>query len=269
MTSMLGYDVSDPSAMWCAALAEVDQAFASPPRLDRPVSGCTHCFLESELIALGGDSAAVSDDLLGEFMRKEVAHWDADQYAVLWRRFLPRALCSWGPGGASDGTTLALKLGRLGSSGARLTQWPMAERAAVERAFGVLLGVGVIDGRPVWDITDLIEGISHATGGLERWLGHVAALRGPGSDAGVVRLVLGWAKDLLWEELDFNWWYDGDPQVIAAWLPSQRDRAEAFAVRHPGCKTAADALIAVERITSGDGSPWFHPYGADPQLKLA
>ncbi|MYS20811.1 hypothetical protein GA0115240_123617 [Streptomyces sp. DvalAA-14] len=266
---MLEYDVSDPSAMWRDALAEVDRAFASPPRLDRPVSGCTHCFPESELMALGEDSATVSDDLLGEFMRKEVDHWDADEYAVLWRRFLPRALRSWGPGGGSDRTTPALELGRLGSSGARLPQWPTVERLAVERAFGVLLAVGVIDGRPVGDVTDLIEGIAHATGGLERWLAHVAALRGPGLDAGVVRLVLGWAKDLLWEDLDFSWWSDGDPRVIAAWLPSQRDRAEAFAVRHPGCKTAADALIAVERLQSGEGSPWVYPYGADPRLKLA
>lgn len=266
---MLGYDVYDPSAMWWDALAEVDRAFASTSRLDRPVSGCTHCFAESDLLALGGDSATVSDDLLGGFMRKAVDHWDAGQYAVLWRRLLPRALRSWGPGSESDGATLALELGRLGGSGARLAQWPTVERVAVERAFGVLLAVGVIDGRPVWKVTDLIEGIAHATGGLERWLEHVGALRGPGSDAGIVRLALGWAEELLWEELDFSWWYDGDPRIIAVWLPSQRERVEAFAVRHPGCKTAADALIAVERLQSGEGSPWFYPYGADPRLKLA
>lgn len=48
--------------MWRDALAEVDQAFALPPRLDRPESGCTHCF----------DSATVSEDLVGAFMRKSV-----------------------------------------------------------------------------------------------------------------------------------------------------------------------------------------------------
>jgi hypothetical protein len=264
---MLGSDFSDPSIMWRDALAQVDRAFASPPRLDRPVGGCTRCFAESELQALGGDSAAVSDELLGQFMRKAVDHWDTDQYAVLWRRFLPRALRSWGPGGDSGGSP-ALEMGRLDSSGAHLTQWPMAERVAIERAFGVLLAVGVIDGLPVSEVTDLIEGIAHATGSLEQWLGHVGALRGPGSDAGVVRLVLGWATDLLWEELDFSFWYDGDPQVIARWVPSQRDRVAAFAARHPGCKTAADSLIAVERLQSGDEGPWFYPYGPDPRLKL-
>lgn len=261
-------DVSEPSAMWRDALAEVDRAFASPPELSRPVGGCTRCFAESDLLALGGDSATVSEDLLGEFMRKSVDHGDADQYAVLWRRLLPRALRSWGPGGDAAGT-LAMELGRLGSPGAQLTRWPMAERVAVERAFGALLALGVIDGRPVWEVTDLIEGIAHATGGLERWLDHLGALRGPGSDAGVVRLVLGWATELLWGELDFSWWYDGDPQVIAGWLPSQRDRVAGFAVRHPGCKTATDALIALERLQSGDESPWFYPYGADPRLKPA
>ena len=173
---MFGSDVSDPSAMWRDALAEVDRAFASPPGLNRPVGGCTCCFAESDLLALGGDSATVSDDLLGDFMRKVVDHWDADQYPVLWRRFLPRALRSWGPGAAADGT-LAMELGRLGSSGAQLTQWPVVERVAVERAFGALLAVGVIDGRPVWEVTDLVEGIAHATGGLERWLGHLCGIQ--------------------------------------------------------------------------------------------
>ncbi|MFI8851338.1 hypothetical protein ACIGW3_14275 [Streptomyces sp. NPDC053499] len=80
------------------------------------------------------------------------------------------------------------------------------------------------------------------------WLSHMAGLTGPEADAGPVRVALDWATGLLREELQFTWWYDGDPQVIAAWLPTQRARIAAFSVRHPRCKTAADALIAVGRL---------------------
>jgi hypothetical protein len=73
----------------------------------------------------------------------------------------------------------------------------------------------------------------------------------------------------LWEEFTFDWWYDGDPRTIADWLPSQRDRVAEFAGRHPRCKTAADALVAIDRVRMGGGSPWVYPYrGDDPRLRV-
>lgn len=154
--------VLDPYAMWRDALAEVDGAFTTPPALDRPVWGCTHCTPESELRLLGGDPALVSDDLLGHFIREVASHWAEDQYPVLWRRFIPRALRLWGPDG--DGADPSYEIGRLGSGGARLADWPVAERAAVEGAFRALLTVAVTSGRPHDWCTELIEGIAHATG---------------------------------------------------------------------------------------------------------
>ncbi|KPC64684.1 hypothetical protein [Streptomyces chattanoogensis] len=255
--------MSEPPALaaytlWRDALAEVDEVFASPPGLDGPVDGCTYCTAESELRVLGGDPADVPDDLLGHFMREVASHWDEDQYSVLWRRFIPRALRRWGPDG--DGTDPSDVMGRLGRRGARLADWPVAERAAVERAFRALLHVAVTDGRPYWEITDLIEGIAHATGALEPWLDHIARLTGPEADAGVVRLAFGWGTELLWEELKFTWWYDGDPQLIAAWLPTLRARITAFAVRHPHCKNASDALIAIDALEAGTWGAWLYPY---------
>jgi hypothetical protein len=77
-----------------------------------------------------------------------------------------------------------MEMGRLCPFGAQLTQWPTTERVAVERSLKALRAVGLSDGRPAWEVTDLIKGITHATGGLERWLVHLCALRGPGSGAG-------------------------------------------------------------------------------------
>ncbi|MER7486447.1 hypothetical protein ABTY20_11210 [Streptomyces sp. NPDC126497] len=257
---------ADPCAMWRHALAEADRVFASPPALDRPVDGCTYCTPESELVLLGGDPAAVPEDVLGHFLRETVSHWDEEQYPVLWRRLLPHALRYWGPGGGS--TDVDLEIGHLAGHGAGLADWPAPERAAVEQAFRALLAVALTDGRPPGDVTDLVEGIAHATGDLRPWLDHLAALTGPAADAGLVRLAFGWATDLLWEDFDFTWWYDGDPGVIAAWLPTQRPRVAAFAARHPRCKTASDTLVAIDHLAAGDHSPWWYPNGTDPRLRL-
>jgi hypothetical protein len=257
----------DPYARWRHALAEADRVFASPPGLDSPVDGCTYCTPESELRILGGDPADVSDDLLGHFMREVVSHWDADQYVVLWRRLMPRALRYWGPEGPD--TDPSAEIGHLGRDGARIVDWPAPERAVVEEAFRALLAMALVDGRSPSDISDLLAGIAQATGELEPWLEHMAGLSGSGADAGLVRLGLDWATELLWEEFRFTWWYDGDPQVIAAWLPTQRARIAAFAARHPRCKTAADALIALDRLEAGDHSPWLYPYGMKELLRQA
>ncbi|WP_307825129.1 hypothetical protein [Streptomyces sp. M2CJ-2] len=260
-------DSFDPYAMWRDALAEVDRVFASPPALDRPVAGCTYCTPESELRMLGGDPAAVPDDVLGPFMREVVGHWDKDQYPLLWRRLMPRALRYWGPEGHD--VDPSGELGHLGGHGAVLADWPAPERAAVERAFRALLAVALVDGRPAEAVTDLVEGIAHATGDLWPWLNHLAALPGPEADAGLVRLAFDWATDLLWDDFQFWWWYDGDPQTIAAWLPTQRPRIADFATRHPRCKTASDTLIAIDHLGTGDHSPWMYPYGVQEHLRLA
>ncbi|MFI9602112.1 hypothetical protein ACIHCX_20070 [Streptomyces sp. NPDC052043] len=152
----------------------------------------------------------------------------------------------------------ALELGRLGRYGARFVGWPVPERAAVEQALRALVAIAVTDGRPPWDVAELIEGTAGATGGLEPWLGYVSGLFGPEADAGLVRLVVDWATDLLWGDFRFSW-YDGDVQAVADWLVAQHGRVEAFAVQHPRCKNAADALAALARLREGRESPWLYP----------
>ena len=93
-------------------------------------------------------------------------------------------------------------------------------------------------------------------------------LSGPEADAGLVRLAVAWATDLLWEDFQFCWWYDGDPQVIADWLVTQRDRIATFAAQHPRCKNSSDALIAISHLTDGDGSPWLYQESWRTRLEL-
>ncbi|MFD3454187.1 hypothetical protein ACFWVC_18675 [Streptomyces sp. NPDC058691] len=242
---MLDQSDPDPYSMWRLALAKVDRIFASPPGFDRPVAGCTYCASESDFRLLGGDPSAVPDDVLQYVVREVVDHWDADQYPILWRRLMPRILRHWGREGGTDPSG---ELARLARYGARLVDWPVAERAAVEQAFRALLTLALTDGRSPSDIRDLVEGLANATGGLEPWLDHLAGLSGPAADAGLVRLAVGWGTDLLWEDFEFQWWYDGEPRTVADWLVAQRPRIASFAACHPHCKNAADALVAISHL---------------------
>ncbi|QNP67813.1 hypothetical protein [Streptomyces genisteinicus] len=261
-------DSTDPYAAWHHALAEADRVFASPPSLDRPVGGCARCTPAAELLLLAGDPASVPDDVLGHFLREVAEHWDADQYPVLWRRLLPRALRHWGPGGQS--AEPAPEIGRLSPDGAAYARWPAAERAAVDGALRALLALALADGRPAGDVLDLLEGMAHATGTAEPWLAHLASCSGPAADAGLVRLALGWSADLLWEDLGFAWWYDGDPSEIAGWLLTQRPRIASFAARHPRCKTAADALAGLDHLRAGAPySPWAYPHAGNLLLRTS
>ncbi|MGJ3560104.1 hypothetical protein ACR6C2_21895 [Streptomyces sp. INA 01156] len=146
-----------------------------------------------------------------------------------------------------------------------LTDWPAPERVAVEQAFRALLAVALVDGRPAGDITDLVEGIAHATGDLRPWLDHLAALPVP-------RRTPAWSvssstgRPTFSGDFRFQWWYDGDPRVVATWLPTRRPRIADFAARHPRCKTASDTLVAIDHLDAGDHSPWMYPYGVQEYL---
>ncbi|MDP9845481.1 hypothetical protein [Streptosporangium lutulentum] len=240
-------------------LNEVDRVFATVPPLDREVGGCTRCHAEEDLRMLGGDPAVISDELVESFMGEVVDHWDEDQYPLLWRRLMPRVLrylASDAPAGDP-----ARELRGLASYGAGFVDWPAPERTATERAFAALLTVALTDGRPAECVAGLVEGLAHAIGDLRPWLDRLADLPGHEADAGLVRLACHWSINMLWEEDLFTWWYDGDPQVLVDWLPTQRDRIASFATKHR-CKTAADTVVAIDRLRAGEPSPWFY-HGAE------
>jgi hypothetical protein len=242
----------------------VDEAFADQPEVG-PVEGCTRCYLQPELDLLGGDPRLVPDDLVGGFAEEVQDHWTSQQYGPLWRRLAPRIIRLLVV--QQPGVDAGLLLRGLGPYGAGFTDWPAQQKSAILDVLGAVLDVALIDGRPPEAVLDRLGAVSHIGHDVTPWTRRLDTLTGPHAEAGLVRLACRWAVDLLWDDEPSWWWYPDDPAAIGvAWLSSRpvRGRITGFAAVHPGCKTATDALAAIERLADAAVSPWSYPtYGYD------
>jgi hypothetical protein len=113
----------------------------------------------------------------------------------------------------------------------------------------------------------LLGAVSHVDHDLTPWTDRLDSLTGPYADAGLVRMACYWAIELLWED-EPNWWWYPDDSIASGtrWLCSTRvhDRLQRFAELHPQCRTAKDALLALDALQRSDFSPWLcRSYGYD------
>jgi hypothetical protein len=241
------------------ALSVVDEVFADQPDVG-VIDGCTYCYLESDLVLLGGDPSRIPDSLVARFAEEVLDHWTPEQYGPLWRRLAPRVIRLLVA--RQPGIDPGLLLRGLGPYGAGLTDWPAAQRSAMLDVLGAALDLALVDGRPPTEVVELLGGISHVDHELSPWTGRLDTLTGQFAEAGMARLACNWAIDLLCGNEPFWWWYPDDPIALGtAWLCSARvyDRIERFAVAAPRCKTAHDALVAIVALQRGDTSPWWYP----------
>jgi hypothetical protein len=183
----------------------------------------------------------------------------------LWRRLAPRIIrLLVSP---ETGTDPGLLLRGLGPSGAGFTDWPASQRSAIRNVLGAALGVALTDGRPPGEVLDLLGAVSHVGQDVTPWTAGIDTLTGPRADAGLVRLAYHWAVDLLCGYEPHWWWYPDKPIALGnTWLRSPRvnDRIRRFMAVHPRCKTAADALAAIDALSHDNVWPWSHPtYGYD------
>ena len=245
------------------ALHAVDEAFADEPDVG-PVHGCTRCYLESELALLSGDPRLVPDSLVREFAEEVLDHWDQQQYGPLWRHFAPRIIRLLV---SEPGIDPGRLLRGLGPYGAGFHDWPAPQRSAILDTLSAALDFALVDGRPPYDVVDLLGAVSHIDHDPTPWTDRLESLTGPNADAGMVRLACYWAIELLWGDAPHWWWHPDDPLALGTrWLlsPPVHDRIQRFAELHPRCKTAKDALLAIDTLERDDFSPWLcRGYGYD------
>jgi hypothetical protein len=222
--------------------------------------GCGYCHSEQDLAALSGDVDAAPDDVVALLASDPSDHWSREQWQWLCQRFAPRLIslvrsreieADW-----------ALRI--LGRHYAEFASWPDDIRHATEDALGAAL-VDALEHWPSHLLVDLLGGLACAYDDVRPWLARLDAATGPAARGGVIRLACYWAAGLLWQEDDwFGWWYTDDPVTpVLEWTLNAKARVEQFSQEHPECKTARDALIAIDRLGRGEGSPWVYPGGAD------
>ncbi|TWP53266.1 hypothetical protein FKR81_04665 [Lentzea tibetensis] len=180
---------------------DLDRVFADVPRVGA-VDGCTYCYAQSDLDALGGDPALVPRDLVGSFAREVTSHWNADQYGLLWRGLAPRILRLL----EELPDPILLK----GLSFARFSTWPADEQQAVREALRGMLTRNLTG--------DLLCAAAHVDSDLGPWLRFVDALPDDEAVAGLARY---WANDLAHGGEPSLWWFPEDPAApIRDWLYS-------------------------------------------------
>lgn len=218
--------------------------------------GCTACYAEADLTRLAGDPAAVPDELVVSALSEPSDHWQPEQWRFLHRRFRPR-LPALLLAGAHD---KALLLRGFSRWYADLANWPADERRDVETVLTSVLREALRT-RSAAEVLRLLDGLACIDEDIRPWLARLDPSESPAAEAGVVRLAAHCAFGLLWgEENWFTWWCPDDPVTpVREWTLGARETVTAFAARHPDCKTAADALIAYDRLARGEQSCWYYP----------
>ncbi|MFE2752047.1 hypothetical protein ACFXGA_08570 [Actinosynnema sp. NPDC059335] len=213
---------------------DLGRVFAGVPRVGR-VDGCAYCYSPSDLELLGGDPAAVPDDLVGSFAREVTDHWSEDQYGLIWRGLAPRILALV----EASPDRLLLR----GLTHARFPAWPDDEQRAVRAALRAMLADAVTDGRPASSVEELICAAAHVDHDLTPWLAHLHTMTGDDADAGIARLARYWAADLAAGGEPSLWWFPRDPAApIRDWLRSDELH------RRLSRTGDRDALIAIAEV---------------------
>ena len=241
------------------ALIGADQVFAQVPSVPR-LDGCTFCYTDEELIRLGGDQTALSDDLVRRFAVEGIDHWNEDQYQLAWRRLAARILR------LIDAEELANDVGQLlrglGYECNRIDTWPVSEREAILDVLYATLDLWLVDGRAADDVIELLGALAHVYDDITPWFAYIDASSASPIEAGLVRLAVAWSVELLWGEEPSWWWYPPDPIGVARdWLcsPAVQSRLASFADRNPRCKNASDALITTQSLAGDGHGLWLYP----------
>lgn len=163
--------MTDPYQRLRDALNALDAAFAPLSEGPFTVGGCTYCYAQADLDALGGPAGQVPEDLIPHVAAEVTDHWD--DFPALYRRMTPRIVRS-------------LTMGRLhvdhGLIASRLLAadwraWTPAEQEALEKVWRTWWRSALHEYPGTDPITSaletipVLETISVSTGTLQPWLG--------------------------------------------------------------------------------------------------
>jgi hypothetical protein len=168
--------VTDPYQALQDTLDTLDAAFAPISQRLFTVGGCTHCYGQADLDALGGPVDRVPEDLIPHVAAEATDHWD--DFPALYRRMTPQIVRLLAMGRLhSDHGLIA---SRLLAAGWR--DWPPTEREALEKVWHAWWRSALHDYPGTDPITSVLETISVSTGSLAPWLDIWAETRTEAAD---------------------------------------------------------------------------------------
>ncbi|MBB5868577.1 hypothetical protein F4553_001956 [Allocatelliglobosispora scoriae] len=237
------------------ALDTADHAFVDVP-LVGAVDGCAYCYSPRDLELLGGDLAAVPDDLVRQFAAEVPEHWTAEQYGLMWRGLAPRILHM----AAEQPELMIIPWALRGPSApqACFHDWPQAQQNALVEAYSALLAASFVTRQPA-DVIELLGPLAQLHDDVGPWLAQIDEMSGPAADAGFVRLAAHWSNEIASGRQPHWYWYPDNPVgLVTAWLssPPVLDRLRHFAEQHPGCTNAAGTPSVIEALTTDTEPSW-------------
>jgi hypothetical protein len=207
--------VIDPYQQLQDALNALDAAFA--PLSERPftVGGCTYCYGQADLDALGGPVDRVPEDLIPGVAAEVTDDWD--DFPALYRRMTPRIVRLLATGRLH--VDHGLIASRLLAAGWR--DWVPIEQEALEKVWHAWWRSALHEYPGTDPITSVLETISVSTGTLAPWLDIWAETRTEAADKHLRDAVHRW---LLGGELAdlYLGFYDelhATPELLP-WLPN-------------------------------------------------
>jgi hypothetical protein len=180
--------VPDPYQQLLDTLDDLDAAFAPLSRRPLAVGGCSHCYTQADLDALGGPADRVPEDLIPLVAAEVTDHWD--DFPTLYRRMTPRIvrLLATGRLHGNHGLVAA----RLLAAGWR--GWAPVEPAALEKVWHAWWVCALHEYPGTDPITSVLETISVSTGTLVPWLDIWAGTRAEAADEHLRDAVRRWLR---------------------------------------------------------------------------
>jgi hypothetical protein len=168
--------VTDPYQQLQGALNTLDAAFAPLSELPFTVGGCTRCYSQADLDALGGPVDRVPEDLIPHVAAEVTDHWD--DFPALYRRMTPRIVRRLVTGDLhADHGLIASRL-----LAADWRDWVPNEQEALEKVWHAWWRSALHEYPGTDPITSVLETISVSTGTLEPWLDIWAETRTESAD---------------------------------------------------------------------------------------
>jgi hypothetical protein len=202
------------------ALDALDRAFASEEPF--PVTGCTYCYAEQDLIALSGPLHLIPDDVVSSAAAEVPSHWD--DFPRLYRRLVPRIVRPVVTGEFHvDEELIASRLVRAG-----WTTWDAPLAGALHDVWSAWWEATLHTHPSPVPIRATLSLIGVATNGLRPWLDIWTATRHPAADAHLADLI----DDVLFESeiidlhMGFYGEYHATPELLGWLLTDVRDRAD-------------------------------------------